>query len=209
MKKNKLLILLIIGVLVLSSIATSESIKDNSKSKSVGYVPEHLTDSNLLNQIEKYTLTAKSDNLNQSNESIEPNTDDEELPVIIVLKNQPLQETSREIKEKHKEKVEDYKSKITHILGKDIKNISKDINDIEKQEVYEKEIRNIGAEETHGLLINSLSNQERRELANLKEELDDEFDSLKKEIFREQKKLVEDEQDNVKEIVNICGGSVN
>ena len=98
---NKLLLFLTIFILF-AAIGMAKTEKEEYE-----YVPEFMTERNLLNDLSS-----------EKGISIASVQAEEPIPVIIVLKNQPLHETSKKVKKKHELEVEKYENQINNILEK-------------------------------------------------------------------------------------------
>lgn len=148
--------------------------------KVVEYVPEHLTDKNMLNNLEMYIIE------NYYNESIS---------VIIELKNQPLQKVSGEVNHEHKAEIESIEEKIDQIYEK-------------TEKLDEEEVLSMGIEAAAQKELSSLTSGEEEQLEDLIEKVDSEKDEIKKKIIEKQTELIEDSQNSVINTINSCNGTV-
>src|SRR3989344_1938528 len=97
-------------------------------------------------------------------------TQENEQLVIIVLKNQPLEKTTNQVKSKYSERIKSNQNEIASLLKK------------EKTTAY----------------------ADKQKIRELKEELDEQIDALRKEVIEEQEKATRSERENVKETLARC-----
>ncbi|MBI2579264.1 MAG: S8 family serine peptidase [Candidatus Aenigmarchaeota archaeon] len=117
-----------------------------------------------------------------------------EFPAIIVLKDQPLHEISRNVKPQYDQKVDEE---------------AKVLEEIEKKfrQLDEGQIRSLGLEKAVEYQTSALTKEEKSRMKETVEKIDSIKDMMKRDIMLRQKNLAEPQQNLVGDIVEKCGGS--
>jgi len=147
----------------------------------IKYTPEFMTDNNLLNSP---SLTRTQTLYNDT------------LPIIILLKNQPLHDTTQKINEKYEVTIKDYEIRMEELLNR--------MRKIDN----EQQARKMGIESVREYELSSLTNEEKFQLKQINKEMDEIRDEIKKEVYEEQIQLIKPDQNEVKKIILECGGNI-